>query len=273
MSSSTPKDPVDRASVACANCGVKLDATTADIVPFGTGYRCARCTVGAEVGAHLKASAERAAAAASYRPTPPELAGTYDPLDPKVRPVFLEADPRDGDGASPADLRPELLEPTLEADSVRGLDLAIAQAPPSGVKREAVERVESADPYRSSSQAVGIRYICVVCFKAASDLAGTCAHDGAPLSDVENPEVVTMLREHVRRSINRRENIRIAIIASLASVVGIGAAIMGLGRVGLVVGMVLGFALHQLSLRIWRARKVENRLPALLEFARLRLPV
>ena len=37
---------------ACATCGVALDPKEADLVDFGTGYRCWRCTTRGQISAH-----------------------------------------------------------------------------------------------------------------------------------------------------------------------------------------------------------------------------
>jgi hypothetical protein len=60
---------------------------------------------------------------------------------------------------------------------------------------DAIERVEG--PYRGGGQ-VPLR-LCIVCFGTLLADEGDCGRCGSPLLPLEDPEVVSMLREHVRR--------------------------------------------------------------------------
>src|SRR6185436_17416421 len=74
------------ALVACASCGTKLPLTDADVVPFGTGYRCQRCTTNAEVETHLEAAAANEAAQRNSRYE------VRNPLEPTVADVRREVE-------------------------------------------------------------------------------------------------------------------------------------------------------------------------------------
>jgi hypothetical protein len=51
----------DSPRAACAGCGELVEISKADIVDFGTGYRCFKCSTSAQVADHLVESARNEA--------------------------------------------------------------------------------------------------------------------------------------------------------------------------------------------------------------------
>jgi hypothetical protein len=49
----------EQGAVECAACGKLMDATQADIVDYGTGFRCFRCSTAVQIDGHLAESARQ----------------------------------------------------------------------------------------------------------------------------------------------------------------------------------------------------------------------
>jgi hypothetical protein len=259
--------------VTCAGCAQTLPASEADVVDYGTGYRCERCTLGAEVKAHLEQAARNEAAERGSR----DKVGFYE--SPSLKRVIAEVEkaeaqaPVEGTAALPT---PEQLEPVLEADDDRRAEWAAGVAPPATTRGSSIdESSNSTNPYRATPTEL-VRYVCIACFESCSDIPGDCPTDRVPLSDLENPEVVDDLRAHVRRKINRRESWRFGVLftfwAIASLVAGVGLNIMG-GRGGLpaLIGMIPTIPLAILSYRLFPSRKVANNAHAMVQFLGLRV--
>ena len=157
----------DDIDVVCAGCARRLVRSQTDIVEYGTGYRCDRCSRNAEAWVHVGNAIDE------ERRRSDEDLGTVagPPLADVIAQVNAAQAAQWGAPAPPAptgDVPPEL--PPL---------------PPVGHAADRLDRVaSSADPYRGGL-APTLRYVCIVCYRSASDLPGTCEHDGVPLLDLE----------------------------------------------------------------------------------------
>ena len=247
--------------MVCASCGGKLPLDEADVVPFGTGYRCQPCTVTAEVDVHIRRAEinEEQQRGSRY--------DTRNPYEPSVEKLRREVDairarpPQPGDGDVPP---PEVLEPFLESDDDVAAETAakplggLDDGPPPSQPIE----IHSAAP----------RYVCIGCFRHASHRPGNCPEDEVALSDLHNREVIDELRAFVKRRANRREGTRFAICLSLAFVVGfpIGIAFEPAGHhyyrdsPAVFLTIVIFALLYGLSRWLWKPLRVRNQVADLL---------
>lgn len=194
-------------SVVCASCGKQIPLDVADVVDFGTGYRCEACTVRSEVDAHIRQAEanERAQREASYK------IGYYA-YGPSAKQVKAEVDAIRQHVTTADEARvptPAEAEPIIQDDEDTLINSMVTTKKPSHVEPCSAS---------ASEQIPEPRYVCIVCFAVARDAPGQCPRDGVPLSDLVDPEVVTELREHVRRRANRREARRFAATISLSIV-------------------------------------------------------
>jgi hypothetical protein len=256
----------DSALVTCARCGKELVRSIADVVPFGTGYQCERCSLGQQVTAHLKEAAQHEAQHRSWL-------DTTNPREPSMKQVvaLVEAAEKQpiGEGASEAALRPEALEPVIADDDSEAYEFAhgssLATTPSPNAASLAAD-----GPYRGTELTLYPRYICIVCFRVASDAEGDCPHDNVALSDVENPEIVAELRTRVRRSANRREAWRVGSIFGVALAFAVAVCLffdIDMGRHGgipCLMATVISLPPYLLSFRVVPALRVRNDIPSLL---------
>lgn len=261
--------------VKCAGCGKELPVADADIVSYGTGYRCERCTLDGEVTEHLRQAARNDAARrhSSY--------GTGSPYDPDLNRVIAAVEKaRHAPAVAPSSvsLAPEAVEPFIEADDARRMQsmtattAAVMTAPVNSAE------LDAEGPFRSTPLTLSPRYICIACFHSSSDQPGECPADQVPLSDLENSEAVDELRAHVRKMVNKRESARWTGITIIAGAVAMlfctlfDLPFLGYrsGGFGYLIWVVAAVPLFALSLRIWPQRKVRNNVTDLLTFIRAR---
>lgn len=201
------------AQVVCAACGRSVAIDQADIVTFGTGYRCQSCSGIAEVDAELRAAKDH-----DRQQRGSDFAPAFQASAAQVR-AEVEAIRRHP--VPPGEVKmptPEQIESVIQSDEDTAVETEWRmgrpdRAPPPG--REA-----------SPSPPPSPRYVCIVCFRAAADQPGECPHDHVPLSDLTNPEAADALREHVRGMANRREGRRFGIALTLSLVIALTACVM-----------------------------------------------
>lgn len=248
--------------VVCASCDDRFPLEQTDIVAFGTGYHCLRCSVTAEVKEHLHQ------AQLNERQRSGNRFDTYSPFEPSVAEVRREVEAILARAPPPDDgeiLSTEMLEPLIESDADLAADAAsdpicTLDDPPHSA------------PAAIESDSAGPRYICIACFRRASRRPGNCPEDDVPLSDLKNREVLDDLRAFVRRRANRREGTRFAICLSISVIVGFPICIaLGLSgyyyyRSSPAKLILLGiFVLaYGLSRWLWKPLRVRNRVPDLL---------
>jgi hypothetical protein len=262
------------ALVTCARCGRQILLSVADIVPFGTGYQCERCSLGQQVTTHLNEAAQHEAHHRGWL-------DTTNPQEPTLKQVVAlveaaEKQPIVG-GVPEAALRPEVLEPVIADDASEAYEFAHGSSstttPPSNAESLAAD-----GPYRSTGLTRYPRYICIVCFRVASDGEGECPHDRVALSDVENPEIVAELRTRVRRSANRREGWRFGSIFGVALAIAVVVCLcfdIDMGRRGgipVFIAALIGMPPYLLSFRIVPALRVRNNVSSLLAAVGLTRP-
>jgi hypothetical protein len=66
-----------------------------------------------------------------------------------------------------------------------------------------------------------VRFVCIVCFRAAATEPGTCARDGVPLAPVADAEVLAALQARVRRRANRREGVRFGLALATGAAIAL----------------------------------------------------
>lgn len=66
-----------------------------------------------------------------------------------------------------------------------------------------------------------VRFVCIVCFRAAASEPGSCARDGVPLSPVADAEVVAALQARVSRRARRREGVRFGLALTAGAAIAL----------------------------------------------------
>lgn len=186
--------------VVCASCGAQLPLGSADVVGFGSGYRCESCTVKADVDEHVRQAAvnDRQRRESRYKlgyyaygPTAEQVKAEVDAIRHHV--------PAPDDQMIPT---PAESEPVIQADEETLLETMTARPnAQSAVTPPAAPDQRTPKP----------RYLCIVCFHKWADVPSECPRDEVPFADLTSEEAVDELRAHVRRSANRREGRRLAI--------------------------------------------------------------
>lgn len=186
--------------VVCASCGTQLPLASADVVDFGSGYRCEPCTVKAEVDEHVHQAAvnDRERSDSRYKlgyyaygPSAEQVKAEVDAIRHHVATTDEQMIP------TPAES-----EPVIQADEETLLETMTARPnPQSAVTPTSAPAHHTPKP----------RYLCIVCFDKWADVPSECPRDKVPLADLTSAEVVDDLRAHVRRAANRREGRRLAI--------------------------------------------------------------
>lgn len=186
--------------VVCASCRAQLPVASADVVDFGSGYRCEPCTVRAEVDEHVR----QAAVNDSERRESRYKIGYYA-YGPSAEQVKAEVNAIRHHVATPDEQTiPTSVEsePMIQADEETLLETMTARPnPQSAVPSTAAPAQHTPKP----------RYLCIVCFDKWADAPSECPRDKVPLADLTSEEVLDELRAHVRRAANRREGRRLAI--------------------------------------------------------------
>ncbi len=250
--------------VTCATCGASLPVEQADVVDFGTGYRCEACRVRGEVDEHLRVAAvhERARRQSSYGVDfGPSVAQV------KAEVAAIRAHVTTADEARVPD--PAQVEPVIQSDDETVMESMSAGQPraepaPSSLSASAPS---SLSPSAPSSPVP--RYLCIVCFRARGDAPGECPRDGVPLSALASLEVVDELRQHVRRAANRREGRRFAATFTFAAVASLTLCVLmdwdfGRRGPGWYLSMGIFVVLQVVSRRVVRPIRVRNRVEDLL---------
>lgn len=203
--------------VVCASCGTPLPLGSADVVGFGTGYRCESCTVKAEVDEHVRQAAvnDRQRRESRYK------LGYYA-YGPSAEQVKAEVDSIRHHVATPDEQvvpTPAESEPVIQADEETLLETMTARPNAQSVA------APTAAPAQHTPKP---RYLCIVCFKKWADASSECPRDNVPMADLRSAEAVDELRAHVRRAANRREGLRTAVTLS-ASVVAMVVICLAMG--------------------------------------------
>jgi hypothetical protein len=252
---------MSRQNVVCASCGKSIPLDAADVVGSGTGYRCEACATRLEVDAHLRAAAANDRANGSSH-----WARDMAPIGPSAQQVAAEVAeirahvPTAEDAMIPTSSE---IDPVIQADEETLVGTAL------GKRREPLPPTVSSSSPSTGLPHASSRYFCIVCFRAASNTPRDCPRDHVPLSDLTNDEAVDDLRACVRRLANRREALRVMLIAFFslgASVVTCAAMGWDLGRQGPMAMIMAGYMLTTLLLSrvLVPPIRVANRVPELL---------